>query len=335
MISLENRRIALIGGAGFIGHNLALALKARGAQVSVIDGLEVNNLLHYTTNAPFPDRRNLYLNMINARLDMLREADVPIHVLDARNFYALRDVLREIRPHAVVQLAAVAHAARSNKEPRGSFEHSMSTLEHALECSREGVEHFVYFSSSMVYGNFADGYVTETTPCEPLGIYGALKLGGEKLVIAYNQVFGFPHTIVRPSALYGERCVSRRVGQLFIESAMQGKDLVVHGDGSEALDFTYVLDLVQGLVRVLENDASHNQIFNLTYGQGRSVADLASLVRAHFPGVGVRFEPKDRLTPERGTLVIDKAKSLLGYNPEYPIEKGFVRYIEWYKRFWA
>ena len=335
MISLENRRIALVGGAGFIGHNLALTLKARGAEVSVIDGLEVNNLLHSTTNAPFPERRTLYLKMINDRLDLLRDAGIPLHVMDARNFYALRDVIREIRPQAIVQLAAVAHAARSNKEPRGSFEHSMSTLEHALECAREGVEHFVYFSSSMVYGNFADGYVTEQTPCEPLGIYGALKLGGEKLVIAYNQVFGFPYTIVRPSALYGERCVSRRVGQLFIESAMQGKDLVVHGDGSEALDFTYVGDLVQGLVRVLEREASHNEIFNLTYGQGRSVADLAEIVKQHFANVSVRFEPKDRLTPERGTLVIDKAKSVLGYNPEFPIEKGFVRYIEWYKRFWA
>jgi nucleoside-diphosphate-sugar epimerase len=335
MIPLENRRIALIGGAGFIGHNLALTLRKRGAEVSVIDGLEVNNLLHYTTNAPFPDRRELYLRMINERLDLLRDAGIPLHVIDARNFYALRDVLREIRPQSIVQLAAVAHANRSNKEPRGSFEHSMSTLEHALECAREGVEHFVYFSSSMVYGNFAEGSVTEKSPCEPLGIYGALKFGGEKLVIAYNQVFGFPYTIVRPSALYGERCVSRRVGQLFIESAIQGKELVVHGDGSEALDFTYVGDLVQGLVRTLEREAAHNETFNLTYGQGRSVGDLAGIVQQHFPNVSMRYEPKDRLNPERGTLVIDKAKSLLGYNPEFPIEKGFVNYIEWYKRFWA
>ena len=90
----------------------------------------------------------------------------------------------------------------------------------------------------------------EDTACEPLGIYGALKFAGEKMVIAYNQVFGLPYTIVRPSALYGERCVSRRVGQIFIENALLGQEIVVNGDGSDGLDFTYIQDLVDGLTRV-------------------------------------------------------------------------------------
>ena len=66
----------------------------------------------------------------------------------------------------------------------------------------------------------------ENTICNPLGIYGALKFAGEKMVIAYNQVFDLPYTIIRPSALYGERCVSRRVGQIFLENAVQGKTLL-------------------------------------------------------------------------------------------------------------
>ena len=65
----------------------------------------------------------------------------------------------------------------------------------------------------------------EETPCDPLGVYGALKFAGEKMVIAYNQVFGLAYTIVRPSALYGPRCVRRRVGQVFIENALQGLDI--------------------------------------------------------------------------------------------------------------
>ena len=69
----------------------------------------------------------------------------------------------------------------------------------------------------MVYGNFKKTKVTEDEYCEPIGIYGALKFSGEKLIKAYNQVFDLPYTIVRPSALYGERCISRRVGQIFIE----------------------------------------------------------------------------------------------------------------------
>ena len=76
---------------------------------------------------------------------------------------------------------------------------------------------------------------------EPIGIYGALKLGGEKLVIAYNQVFDLPYTILRPSALYGPRCVSRRVSQAFIESAIVGDTLRVDGEGDERIDAEKVI----------------------------------------------------------------------------------------------
>src|SRR5204863_4990605 len=142
------------------------------------------------------------------------------------------------------------------------------TLENALDAVRDRKPHFIFFSSSMVYGNFEGAAVTEERACDPLGIYGALKYAGEKLVIAYHQVFGLPYTIVRPSALYGERCVSRRVGQVFIENAMRRQDIVIKGDGRETLDFTYVGDLVDGLCKCIELPEAKNQIFNLTYGRG-------------------------------------------------------------------
>ena len=113
-------------------------------------------------------------------------------------------------------MAAVSHANRSNKDPHSTFDHSLRTLENALDNSKNKIDHFIYFSSSMVYGNFKSGQVDEETICNPLGIYGALKYSGEKMVIAYNQVFGLPYTIIRPSALYGERCISRRVGRYLL-----------------------------------------------------------------------------------------------------------------------
>ena len=79
----------------------------------------------------------------------------------------------------------------------------------------------------MIYGNFEGNTVDENTICNPIGIYGALKFAGEKLVIGYNQVFDLPYTIVRPSALYGPRCISRRVIQIFIENAFQKKDIFI------------------------------------------------------------------------------------------------------------
>ncbi len=334
MISLQGRRIVLIGGAGFIGHNLALALKERGADVHVIDSLQVNNLVSFAAQQEEGIDRALYMKMLYERLNLLHAAQIPLYVKDARDYYALSLTLGVIQPQVVVHLAAVAHANRSNKDPFSTFDHSLRTLENALDCAKnQKIDHFVYFSSSMVYGNFKEDTVTEETVCEPIGIYGALKFAGEKMVIAYNQVFGLPYTIVRPSALYGERCVSRRVGQIFIENAMKGNDIVVTGDGSDRLDFTYIDDLVQGIVNVLENENAKKHIFNLTYGQGRSIAEMAEIVRAHFPSINVQYIPKDSLTPDRGTLSVNKAKNSIGYSPQHPIEKGLLKYIDWYKNF--
>lgn len=330
MSYFSGRRIALIGGAGFIGHSLALALQRQGAQPHIVDSLQVNNLGAFTNGAGDANK-SLYMHLIYERLDALHTAGIPLHVVDARDYHMLSRCLADVRPDAIVQLAAVAHANRANKDPFSTFDHSFRTLENALDFARNGAIHFLYFSSSMVYGNFDGEAVAEERRCEPLGIYGALKYGGEKLVIAYNQVFGLPYTIVRPSALYGERCVSRRVGQAFVENALRGLPLTVNGDGGDCLDFTYIEDLVQGVMLCLEKPAARNQVFNLTYGAARSLNDMVGIMREQFPGIEVKYNPRDQLMPERGTLSVSKARRLLGYEPRFPLEKGFVRYIDWYK----
>jgi nucleoside-diphosphate-sugar epimerase/ribosomal protein S18 acetylase RimI-like enzyme len=338
MTSVAGKRIALIGGAGFIGHNLALRLKRLGAEPFVVDSLAVNNYYSIKGGADDIPNASLYLKIIEQRLDLLRQNEIPLVEADSRDYHHLSAVMARFDPEAVIHLAAVAHAGKSNKDPYSTFDHSLRTLENSLDASRSprlNVKHFVYFSSSMVYGNFIEGTVTEETPCEPLGIYGALKFAGEKMVIAYNQVFGLSYTIVRPSALYGERCVSRRVGQIFIENALQGLDISINGDGSERLDFTYIGDLVNGIVCCLEHENARNQIFNLTYGQSRSTAEMADILRQHFPDARIKYLPKDRLTPSRGTLSVEKARRLIAYEPKCPLEKGFVDYIDWYKSIWS
>lgn len=333
MKSVKDLSILLIGGAGFIGHNLALALNKLGAKVDIIDSLQVNNLYSFgKITSPNSLNRDLYLNLINQRLDLIRHAGIALHLQDARDYHAISRMVSDIKPDVVIQLAAVSHADQSNKDPFSTFDHSLRTLENALDASRQDVKHFIYFSSSMVYGHFNGAAVTEETPCNPLGIYGALKYSGEKIVIAYNQVFGLPYTIIRPSALYGERCVSRRVGQIFLENAVQGKDVIIHGDGTDSLDFTYIQDLIQGVVKVIENDNAINQTFNITYGECREIRDMAKLIKASFPNIDVKYLPKDKLTPDRGTLCVDKAKRLLGYNPQFPLEKGYKAYIDWYQK---
>ena len=171
-------------------------------------------------------------------------------------------------------------------------------------------------------------------PCVPIGIYGTLKYSGELLVKAYKQVFDLPYTIIRPSALYGERCVSRRVGQIFIENAIQGLDININGSGEDKLDFTYIDDLVEGINLCCEKESAKNETFNLTFGSSRKINELLEILKNEFKDVKVSYKEKEKFMPERGTLDISKAKKLLGYNPLNPIDKGYVKYISWYKTFW-
>jgi nucleoside-diphosphate-sugar epimerase len=330
--ALKGKVVALMGGAGFIGHNLALSLKSFGAEPHVVDSLQVNNLGAFTSGIDPNPNSQLYIGFINQRLDLLRGAKIALHIIDIRDYHVVSRCLTSIKPDVVIHLAAIAHANRSNKDPFSTFDHSMRTLENVLDATRDRKPHLIYFSSSMVYGNFDGAAVAEDRHCSPLGIYGALKYGAEKLLIGYNQVFGLPYTIIRPSALYGERCVSRRVGQAFIENAVRGKPLTVNGDGSDALDFTYIDDLVQGVLRCITQPEAKNEIFNITYGDARRISQMAELVREHFPGIELINSPRDSLMPERGTLSVEKARRLLGYEPQNPLEKGFVRYIKWYKQ---
>ena len=332
-ISLQNLSILILGGAGFIGHNLALHLKKLGAKVHIIDSLSVNHLGSVKKNLDLLPNPKLSKDILYERLILLENYKIPIYVQDAREYHELSKYFSEINPKVVIHLAAVSHANKSNKDPHSTFDHSLRTLENALDNAKNRIDHFIFLSSSMVYGNFKSSEVDEDTNCEPLGIYGALKYAAEKIIISYNQVFNLPYTIIRPSALYGERCISRRVGQIFIENALQNKEIEIHGDGSEKLDFTYIKDLIDGITKVIENPNSKNEIFNLTFGQARSINDLLDILKNNFPSTAIKKIPRDKLMPIRGTLSIKKANSILNYIPKWSIDKAYPEYIKWYLNF--
>jgi nucleoside-diphosphate-sugar epimerase len=329
---MKSKKIALIGGAGFIGHNMAIALKKRGHTPIIIDSLAVNNILSFTDSEI--KNRKLYWSILNQRMDLLHENDIQINIEDARNYNAMSMLLGKYKPDTIIQLAAVSHANKSNKDPHTTFDHTLRTLENTLDIAKGFGSHVIYFSSSMAYGHFDGKSVNEETPCNPLGIYGTLKYSGELIVKAYHRVFDIPYTIIRPSALYGERCVSRRVSQIFIENAVQGLDITINGDGSDKLDFTYIDDLIQGVTLTIENKKARNETFNMTYGEARTIGEMAEILKDHFEGININYLPKDKLTPDRGTLNVDKARDLLGYQPENSIDVGYPKYINWYKSFW-
>jgi len=326
-------KILLVGGLGFIGSNLAVRLKEKNYEVHVVDSLQVNNLSQIATDFSL-DLRTTYVEFIMHRIELLRKNNVFIHQVDARDYHQLSLVVDKFKPQVLIHLAAVAHAGKSNKNPYSTFDHSLITLENSLDAARGICTQFIYFSSSMVYGNFENEQVKETDLLKPMGIYGNLKYSGELLVRAYAEVFGLPYTIIRPSALYGERCVSRRVVQQFIENALQGKSLKIEGNGKEKLDFTYIDDLINGVVLTIDNDKAKDKIFNITYGESRSILEVAEIVSKEFK-VKYEFVNRDKLMPKRGTLNIDKARTLLGYRPKYCIDIGVKKYIDWYKLIWG
>jgi len=326
-------KILIIGGAGFIGHNLSLSLKKKNFDVTIVDNFAINNLISLKKKKKFA-LKNFYLKLLKERVSLLKKNKIKIIKKDSRNYHSISRVIDKIKPNYIYHLAAVAHANVSNKDPFSTFDHSFRTLENVLDASRnlKSLKRFIFLSSSMVYGNFKTNTVNEKTECNPLGIYGALKFGAEKLVIGYNQIFNLPYTIVRPSALYGERCVSGRVLQLFIENALQGKSLKIYGDGKEFLDFTYIDDFINGLYLIIKTEKSINEIFNLTYGKSRSLIEAANIVQKLIPKTKKEFITRDKNMPYRGTLSIEKAKKKLNYKPKFKIEKGIEKLISYYKK---
>ena len=131
--TIKNKKILIIGGAGFIGHNLAIEIKNQGGDVYIIDSLEVNNLtsvIGNSNNIPFPE---LSHRILMERLDLIKENKIPLIVQDARNYHSLSHEITKINPQVVIHLAAVSHANRSNKDPHSTFDHSLRTLENALD----------------------------------------------------------------------------------------------------------------------------------------------------------------------------------------------------------
>lgn len=329
--NIKNRKILIIGGAGFIGHNLALKLKSLGANVSVLDSLTVNNLYsvkNKKTELPFP---KLALKILDERFFLMKKNKISLKIIDARDYLEISKYIGNFKPQVIVHLAAVSHSNKSNKDPHSTFDHSLRTLENALDNAKNNVEHFIFLSSSMVYGNFKKKKVKESDACDPIGIYGALKFSAEKIIKSYGQVFNLPYTIIRPSALYGERCISRRVGQIFIENALTNSKIIINGDGNEKLDFTYINDLIDGIICAIKSKNSLQETFNITYGNARTINSLLEKIKENFSKVKISYKSRDKLMPLRGTLDVSKAKKLINFNSKWSLDRGYPAYINWYK----
>ena len=188
----------------------------------------------------------LYKAFLEERFHLLEAAGVGLFATNATDRYEVSKILEDF--DVVYVLAAVSHASRSIEPRNGNKKWCITTPKLVFECIKRPSLRLVYLSSSTVYGNFTKETVNEDDHCKPFGVYAVLKHCGEQILKACSEVSDLNYSVIRPSALYGERCISRRVSQVF--SRTQSR---VCRQSSAALKMrswtTYIQDVVQGLIR--------------------------------------------------------------------------------------
>lgn len=323
----------LTGGMGFIGYHLAKRLLTENKRVVIMDSMK-----NY-----IPPEESLWGFYSAYRgkdlLNTGRELNVPLHIfqMDCNDQNKVIPLLDEYKPDVICHLAALSVAGICSERPSDArvsiLDSALSMLE-ALKRTNLPLERFIYFSSSMVYGHFLRDQKGEIIPaeedqkCDPIDVYGTLKLCGENLVKAYHLKHGLPYTIIRPSAVYGHTDCNRRVTEIFISNAMQGKDLLIDNKGTHQLDFTYADDLVEGVVRAAESSGTLNRTFNLSGGRGRTLNELAEIVCSLIPGAAIKRVNAAPFRPNRGAQNISRARETFGFSPSYDLETGMAKYIE-------
>jgi UDP-glucuronate 4-epimerase len=311
-------KILVTGGLGLIGHNVVQRLMAQGHEVAVTDtktnyGLIPQDELDYLLS----ERRK-------------KIPDARIHGIDIADQDGINWMFRQYQPDTVIHLASFPRQKVVNVNPMIGSRAMSEGLLNLLEAAKNnGLNKFMYISSSMVYGDFTDN-VTEDAVCRPQGQYGIMKLAGEWLVRDYSRRGFFDHVIVRPSAVYGEYDVEDRVVSKFLLTAMRNGVIKVNGAG-ETLDFTYVEDAADGIVNAAVSGNTANKTYNITKSHSRTLLDAAQLA-VKIVGQGtIEVHNKDADFPSRGALDIQAARRDFGYDPQVDVEEGFQRYYEWLK----
>jgi len=319
-LSKVKGKILITGGLGFIGHYLGIALKKCGFDVVIAD--------NYSHNI----RQTWHSLIIKERMELVKEAGIPSVEVDTTVESSIESAILEFEPESIIHTAAIPDAQMSNRNPTEGFNQNLLATKNILEVIRRNslaLKQFSYLSSSMIYGDFEKEEVDEDSPKDPKGIYGAAKLSSELLIKAYHNLINLPYTIIRPSALYGPRCINERVNQVFIEKALRGEPITIQGDGSQYLDFTFIEDFIDGMVITQTHSGAINGIFNLTTGKAEPIGILAKILKKYFKNLVINYTEWDKIIPKRGTLRIDRMKNL-GFKPKYTIDIGYPKYIEWY-----
>jgi UDP-glucose 4-epimerase len=262
-------RIAVTGGAGFIGSNLVKKLVNLGHDVTVVDDLSTG----------------LESNLAGVNCDF--------HRLSIENFSYLRKILSS--SEAIFHFAARGSVPRSILDPLSTYKINLAGTLNILEISRETGSHIIYSSSSSVYGSNTLQPKIEETWTYPLSPYGASKLSAEAFLIAYANSYKIPITNFRFFNVYGplqrpDHAYAAVIPK-WIWLAMNGRTIEVYGDGSQTRDFTFIDNVTSVAVSSLSRISSNAHPINLAYGNSISLNQILSKLRTIFPLLSVEYLP--------------------------------------------
>lgn len=311
--------ILVTGGAGFIGSHLVDRLLAEGERVVVID--DFNDFYD-----PAVKRENIQAHLTHPGYTLV-EGDI-------RDAALIERVFLEHGIKRVVHLAARAGVRPSLSEPYLYESTNITATMHLLEASRKhGVTKFVFGSSSSVYGVNAKVPFSENDPiAQPISPYAATKAAGELFCHTYSHLYGLPIVCLRFFTVYGPRQRPDLAIHKFAHLIATGKPIPVFGDGSTERDYTFVDDIVSGIRAALDYDKSAFEIFNLGNSRTVSLARLIEVIEEAMGGKAIiDRQPLQPGDVPRTYADTTRARTLLGYAPDTPIEVGVARFAAWFK----
>lgn len=321
-MNLENKRIIVTGGAGFIGSHVVDILAANGNDVVVIDDLSTGSL------------GNLSRHLLDGHDNGAhRLGTVEVVEADVRD----ADAMGRMVAHAdlVIHMAVACLRTSLNRPEYVHEVNATGTLNVGLAVQRNRIGRLVYVSSSEVYGTARRAPMAEDHPTDPTTVYGASKLAGEAYSLSLGRTFGMEVIVVRPFNSYGPRephlgprC---EVVPKFVLRTMAGARPVIFGSGLQTRDFTWVEDTARGIYAAAAEDALVGETVNIARGQEISIRQLAEKVSAIF-GHGGRppvFEAPRPGDVDRHLADTTKATRLIGWRPTVSIDEGLRRYVDW------
>lgn len=315
-------KILVTGSAGFIGSNVSKALLKRGDEVIGIDN--------------FNDYYDVSLKEYrNSELE--KNKNYKLYRIDIENVEDLKKVFKENKIDKVCHLAAQANVRYSIDNPYVYGTTNCAGFINVIHLSREaGIKHFVYASSSSVYGdNEKTPYSEEDNVEQPISLYAATKRADELFAYTYHHLYDINTIGLRFFTVYGPAGRPDMAYFKFADKMVEGEDIDVYNYGKDLKrDFTYIDDIVDGVVRALDCDYKY-EIFNLGKGSPDDLGNFINLLEKH-----LSVKAKKNLLPmQPGDVMITyadttKTEKMLGYKPRISLDEGLKKFADWYKEYY-